>query len=267
MSLTKAIKKTQRYFSYFNYQPTLSEVHHWLISSTPHSLEQVREQLPDLPPSRPDNPSVVYKTRLAKDLVDSLLCHIPTIRMVAITGSVAANNANDQDDIDLMIVTMPHTLWLTRPIVVFLLKLRSLRRPPLLPDHSSLRVQNLFCDNLWLDEMSLRLPEAKQSLYTAHEVLQVVPLYESHQTYSRFIGANSWAGQFFKNAYLSIHRQTPSSATTISALPYIFVLLNYFSFCFQYLYMKPKITTEDVSLHAAYFHPVNPSHDIDNYLQ
>lgn len=267
MSLAKALRKTQRYFSFFGYTPTLTELHRWLISSKPYSLKTIKALLPGVSITRPVSPIVHHKKALAAGLVNSTLKHIPTIQMVALTGSVAANNAKKEDDIDLMFVTSANTLWLTRPLVVFLLKLRSLRRPPCLPEHSSLRVNNLFCDNLWLDETALSLPTHKRSLYSAHEILQAIPLFDKGHTHQRFVSVNSWVSGYLKNAYLSHFTDPNILPRPASFWKYILSPLNRISFWLQYHYMKPKITTEDISLHAAYFHPSNPSQKIDNYLQ
>src|SRR4030065_667476 len=45
-----------------------------------------------------------------------ILAFIPTIDLVALTGAVAMNNANENSDIDLLIVTKKGTLWTTRII-------------------------------------------------------------------------------------------------------------------------------------------------------
>jgi len=48
---------------------------------------------------------------------------IPSIQAIFLTGSVAVGNAKKEADIDLMIVTKPNTLWLTRLLVFIFLKL------------------------------------------------------------------------------------------------------------------------------------------------
>ena len=91
-----------------------------------------------------------------------------------------------------MVVTSADTLWLTRPLVILFLKALGLRRPTSLPEHQSPRVSDKVCDNLWLDETALALPEVKRNLYTAHEVLQARPLFDRGNTHAKFILANPW---------------------------------------------------------------------------
>ena len=118
---------------------------------------------------------------------------IPWIKLVAVTGALAMNNADKNDDIDLMIVTAADRLWLTRLLLTILL-FSHLRRP----------VQNTgfgdkLCLNLWLDETALSLPKNQRNLYTAHEVTQAKPIFDRDFTYQKFINANLWIKTYLPN--------------------------------------------------------------------
>jgi len=39
-------------------------------------------------------------------------------------------------------------------------------------------------------ENALALPQNKQNLYTAHEVIQLLPIYNKDNTYAKFLRAN-----------------------------------------------------------------------------
>ncbi|MEK7127252.1 MAG: nucleotidyltransferase domain-containing protein, partial [Patescibacteria group bacterium] len=60
------------------------------------------------------------KLELAKKII-SKLKNISFVEAIFVTGSVAANNATEKADIDLMVITKPNTLWLTRLLIAFYL--------------------------------------------------------------------------------------------------------------------------------------------------
>lgn len=119
-----------------------------------------------------------------------LVAAIPFVRMVAITGSLAMNNArSERDDVDFLIVAARHRLWLARGLVIVVVHLA--------------RRQGLeLCPNYVIAEHCLQLSES--DLFTAHELAQVVPLH-GLRTYRRLLESNSWIGDYLPNA-------TPRSA-------------------------------------------------------
>ena len=112
-----------------------------------------------------------------------LIAHFPYVRMIALTGSLAMENAADHD-IDLLIVTRPGRLWLVRGFAVALVRLARLRGDRL-------------CPNFLLAETALAIPE--QNLYQAHEIVQMIPLY-GFGVYRRMRLANAWALAYLCNA-------------------------------------------------------------------
>lgn len=118
---------------------------------------------------------------------------IPWIKLVAVTGALAMNNADKNDDIDLMIITTADRLWLSRLLATILL-FPQLRRPV-----QNEGVGDKLCLNLWLDETSLTTPKDKRNLYTAHEVAQAKPIFDRDHTYQKFINANLWLKTFLPN--------------------------------------------------------------------
>ena len=160
--------------------------------------------------------------------------------------------------------TEPNTLWFTRPLFLFFLSLFFNRRHP--GDNSSIKIKNAFCPNLWLDMFSLTVPKKRQNIYTAHEVLQVRPLFDRGGTYQNFIRSNRWTSHYLANAY---HKLSDKKYPKKKSNPLFFIIapLNYLLFILQYFYMLPKKTTEVVSLHAAYFHKNDLSTVLTNYLK
>ena len=124
--------------------------------------------------------------------VTKILSLVPTIKLVAVTGALAMNNSDKDDDIDLMIVTSKNRLWLTRLLASILLfpHLRGGRM-------DSSKVANKLCLNLWLDETTLAIK--RRNLYIAHEICQAKPVFDRDNTYQKFIAANLWYKKFLPN--------------------------------------------------------------------
>ncbi len=81
----------------------------------------------------------------------SVVSFLPTIRLVALTGSVAVGNADIDSDIDLMIIVRRGFLWTTRFFVYFLLLVFGVpfRRSGVK------NAKDRLCLNIWLDERAL----------------------------------------------------------------------------------------------------------------
>jgi hypothetical protein len=177
----------------------------------------------------------------------------PTIQAVFVTGSLAMNNAAETDDIDLMIVTSANTLWITRFFVDLYLKFMGIRRPP--PEHLVLSTEhfaNKVCDNLWLDENHLSI--VPHDLYRAHEIMQAKVLWGRNHIHDRFLAANFWVKQFLPNAYPATLRLPHTNLLKPILLSYL-LPVNWLFYVVQYLYMRPKMTTEKIAPGFAFFHP------------
>ena len=260
-----AVEKTLAYSRHFGLPLTPEKLHLWLIAPRPIPFARLHSYLPK---STAKSRQLIEerlrysqkKLSFARSIA-RLLSLFPTIKLICATGSLAVDNAKQYDDLDIMIVTSADTLWLTRPLAIFFLKILRLRRPTSLPEHQSPRVSDKVCDNLWLDETALALPKNKRNLYTAHEVLQARPLFDRGNTHAKFISANQWTSKHLANAYLSKVTPRTVAGTKWRTPPRWNFLspLNHLAFKLQYHYMKPKITRETITLHSAYFHPHDPA--------
>jgi hypothetical protein len=202
--ITVAILKTLCYADLFDYALTRDEIHRFLIGvRTPRS--EVDRALDDHSrldgsvarldgfvtlPVRQNLVTVrAYWSRAARAQVPRarayarLLAHFPFVRMVALTGGLAMNNARD-NDIDYLIVTAPRRLWLVRGLAVALVRLAHLRG-----DH--------LCPNYLLTENALTIPD--ENLYTAHEIVQMIPMH-GIGVYDRFRKQNRWTEHYLPNA-------------------------------------------------------------------
>jgi predicted nucleotidyltransferase len=147
-----------------------------------------------------------------------LLSLLPQIKLVGLSGSLAMQNAKEDDDIDLFIITAKNRLWTARLIAVFLAIVLGLKRP-----RGVKKAPNRVCLNLFFDLADLAVPKQKRSEFVAHEVLQMKPLVDKDNTYIRFLQANRWVYRFFPN----VIKLNPKSETLNSKQYQNFNFLNF----------------------------------------
>lgn len=109
---------------------------------------------------------------------------LPFVRMVAVTGSLAVNNAESQADIDYFLVVEPGRLWTCRALALALGRLAA-------------RQGLNLCPNYIVTTNALSFPD--RSLYAAHEITQMVPL-SGLEVYAEIRRLNAWVGNFLPNA-------------------------------------------------------------------
>lgn len=180
-----------------------------------------------------------------------ILSQTPGIVGIAITGSVAVTNAAQDSDIDFMIVTQPHMLWLCRIWVIWQSWRVGKRRS------FAHEEKNSWCFNLWLTTESLALLPSQQSLYTAYEVCQAVWVWQKGRVEESFLQANTWVTNYCENyfqARMSEVRKKKIAEVFLQKNP-LLIVLNLFLFKVQYLYMLPHMTREIVDKDKAFFHP------------
>ncbi len=114
-----------------------------------------------------------------------LIARFPFVRLVAVTGSLAAGNPDDRADVDYLIVTAPGRLW-------------SVRAMAALPVRLARRAGVHLCPNYLLTTRALALEH--KDLFTAHELLLATPL-AGAPTYRQFLGYNNWAARWLPNHY------------------------------------------------------------------
>lgn len=182
--------------------------------------------------------------------VAKMLRFIPSIVLVGVTGGLAVNNADNHDDIDLLIVSKQHTLWMTRLLATVLVEIFSKRRHP-----ADISVANAICLNMFLTAKSLQIPKKEHGWYTAHEALQMVPLWERSNMYTRYLHSNNWVKKWFATRYeFQKQIQIPSYNTRNKYIKWYQVLEQPIK-KFQLWYMRKRRTTEIVSDSMIRFHP------------
>lgn len=298
--LSQAIFSTLAYHSIFDYPLTLDEFHRFLLINCPISSNEVTEELDRLIKQKyvscqnglyqlanrhPERSRGIQRSDLniirLKRQVSSkrkiqiarraayLIGLLPWIKLICVTGSLAMENSDPGDDIDLMIVTSPNRLWIVRPLAILLVSLFFKRRKPSkFSNHSNhfdhFSYKNHICLNLWLDESALEIPQARRNLYTAHELAQMKPVVNRDGTYEKMMWENRWGRKFLANAWKNFNRQIYKYPNRQIDKWNLIDLLNRAVFYLQLKYMRSKMTNERVSLHAAFFHPGNRADTILN---
>lgn len=197
----------------------------------------------------------IKKLKLARK-ISTKLSTIPTIKFIGVTGSLAMHNAKKESDIDLMIITTGGMLWTTRIIVRIVTKLQSYK----VRQVGENEIKNAICFNMWLDEEHLTVPHKMRNLYTAHEVLQVIPLVNKGDTFEKFLESNKWALDYWPSAG-SGKWEAGSGKPKPGALPTFYILLSTIIeplACFlQKVYMHRHRTRETIERGRAFFHPID----------
>jgi hypothetical protein len=120
----------------------------------------------------------------------TLVCAIPYVRMVALSGSIAHLNLEGDGDLDLFIVTRGRRVWSVTVAVVLLAKLMGQRRS--------------VCANFVVADSRLVLEQ--QDLFTASQIVHLKPLV-GPDVLRRLVAANPFVGRFYPN----FHATDPSS--------------------------------------------------------
>lgn len=269
--MNDVVIRTLAYHAIFDFPLSQNEIHKFLISDELTEIETIEGKLQTLVRKRKINQHGdffalshdVFQLRERRRIISKkkikiahraacLIGKLPWIKLVAITGALAMENADEGDDVDLMVVSAKDRLWIIRPMVMFLISLFFKRRRPNLPN-----LTNALCLNLWIDESSLQVLPPQRNLYTAHELAQMKPIINKDEIYERMMEENTWGEKYLANSWSRLKGQQVERLTKPHTHFYPFNLLNFLAFSLQLWYMRPKMTTERVSLHSAFFHPGN----------
>jgi len=183
---------------------------------------------------------------------------VPTISLVGVTGGLAMANAKKQDDIDLFFVTKKGTLWVSRLVTTLIAELLGVRRRP-----KDTKVMNKVCLNMFMAEDAAALPPKERDLFAAHEVLQMVPLWERDGTYQKFLAANSWVKKFLPNAWKEKYEMINVQCTMrgirvfLDIVHFTLRIIEPIARFVQLWYMRNRRTNEVISGSIIRFHPTD----------
>jgi hypothetical protein len=202
-ALCGAVMRTVLYADIFDYPLELTEVHRYLIgerSSLAEVGDLVRSDLP-APLERTGRyvhvrgraGTVAIRERRAAASARlwsharryaHVIARLPLVRGVAVSGALAMSNAEADSDIDLFVLAQPGRVWTCRLLLVGIVRVAELRGVRL-------------CPNFVLS--TDRLPIARHDLFTAHEIVQMVPV-ERSPFLDAFLDANTWTRELLPNA-------------------------------------------------------------------
>jgi hypothetical protein len=204
--LEAAILRTVVYADLFDYPLTVPEVYRYLAGRAA-SLAAVQDAVQDGLLSRqrlvrnrgyvtlPGRASIV-ETRLYREAVSArmwrkgkrygrAIASLPFVRLVAVTGTLAVNNAEPEQDIDYLIVSAPRRVWLTRLSILVFVYLGRLEKLTICPNYV-----------LGSDSLS----QFEPSFFAAHELAQMIPIF-GLDTYQELLRANAWVRRYLPNAF------------------------------------------------------------------
>lgn len=180
-----------------------------------------------------------------------LMNWVPWVQAIYITGSVAANNATSDDDIDLMFITDSNRLWLTRLLISISLGVFGVKRTR--NKSRGKQVSNRFCTNLFLDLNSITMAQERRNIYTAHEVVQAKLVWHRQEfDPGTLLSNNLWIRDFLPNFSLPTETHNRLAKHKQSALGNWIEGLVY---RLQSWYMSGHKTSEYVTKSSAFFHP------------
>ncbi len=260
--LNKCILITLSYAQIFNDSLTINEVYRWLIfqKTTKPLIEKklqilvksgkIYQQNGRYSLSRKsdfNSHKQILNSKLSfATQATGVLKFIPTIRLIAVSGSVAASRPDKKSDIDFFIICQKDSVWITRLFCnLFLLFFKQKR------NRRSQVVNNKICLNMYIDEANTLIQP--KNIYYAREILQIIPLLNRNQTYEKFLKNNQWTSKIFPNACMSVDLESVIPPKTFLLLK----LTDWLFFRLQYLYMLQHLTIEKVSASQIRFHPID----------
>ncbi|KAA3647805.1 MAG: hypothetical protein DWQ07_02140 [Chloroflexi bacterium] len=200
VKLKKAILETLAYSDIFEYPLDTREIQRYLgCVATEAEIDRALRQMAGLArnnghfalPDRTGHFSLREERSQAANvfwrkthLWSWLIAHIPFVRMVAITGTLAVDNVEDNGDVDYLIVTEPERLWLCRAMILGL-------------DRISRWFGVTLCPNYLITTNALHFED--HSLFTARELTQMVPL-SGMSVYGEIRKKNNWVNDWLPNA-------------------------------------------------------------------
>ena len=144
---------------------------------------------------RSDNIARARKLRQRAIRIARWVQLLPFVRGVVLTGSVAANDADSEADIDFLVIVAESRISFGFFMLGGLSRLSSRR---------------LFCPNYYLSETSLLIQ--RRDVYVAREISQAIPLTgKAHD----FFVANDWVEQELPNGALKTNYARPIMSASI----------------------------------------------------
>ncbi len=226
-SLEDAILRTVLYADIFDFALTIPELHYFLIHDKSVSQATIEAALQQSPRLRQylcveqgyivliQRPELISLRQAKERLIQQLeakarrygyiLALIPFVRMVALTGALAARNPKDEhDDFDYLLITEPGRVWLARGLAILIVRVGRLFGVRICPNYVLAKDQ---------------LEQNKRDLFMAREIAQMSPIVGS-TLHQEMLKANLWASHYLPNIHSPAH--TIPSAQSLNGLGRLF---------------------------------------------
>jgi hypothetical protein len=118
-----------------------------------------------------------------------LICQIPWIKFLGLTGANAFESCSQDDDIDLFVITSKNRLWLCYLTLVVLSKFIGKR--------------GCFCINFLVDENNLEIRE--KNYFTAVQIVQMKTL-NNDEFHRKLVNNNKWIFKILPNAGVNFQK-------------------------------------------------------------
>ena len=202
-SLERAFLQSVLYASLFDYPVTLAQLREGLIGARADEATLARCYVQShLLQTTIEYANGYYFPRGRRDLLETrrrreaasqqlleklmaplaLVRAIPFVRMVALSGSLAHLNAEDEADLDLFLVTKPGRVWSVTVTALIVARLMGWRRQ--------------LCLNYVVSERALLVGPA--DLFCANQIVHLQPL-DGHDVYHMFLDSNRFIERFYPN--------------------------------------------------------------------
>jgi hypothetical protein len=124
-------------------------------------------------------------------------------------------------------------------------------------NRKSKNYSNKICLNMILDENRIGFAKTNKDLYIAHEIVQLLPVFNKEKTYEKFISLNAWVKNFIPNFVMDKNISSGQNNILAKLLVTVFRILQLES-VFRFLqlnYMKSHKTSEITEDGFLKFHP------------
>lgn len=135
------------------------------------------------------------KMKIAKRGIKKL-ARIPFVRAVFVCNTLAMGTADEDSDIDVLIIVRKGRIFLTRVLSVLVLSLFGLRR-------TKKKINNKICLSFYLadDNLNLEKIAIKDDLYLINWLNNLLPAYDPSDLHGSILRANKWAEKYLVNGW------------------------------------------------------------------
>lgn len=272
-SINQAILKTLVYADVFKFPLKKDEIWMYLVYRKLVSRQEIDKALLKLSPHIQRAGEYFFLVSSKKALVDRLqreeaskkkralgkqlayyLSFIPTVMFIGISGAVAVGNADWDDDIDFFLICRKGSVWVSRLYCLAILQLLGRRR-----SRRGVQTTDMICLNMILDESVMSFPKSEQSLYLAHEITQLYPLFSREDTYLQFLFKNVWVLTYLPNAFEEAKKKEipwkKKMSDTFLLRFFMHPVMLQLSKFLQRMYMRGNKRNETVNDTKLAFHP------------